>query len=307
MRIAVFGAGGVGGYLGARLQAAAEDVAYIARGRHLAALRDHGLTLRSAAGDLHLWPVTATDRPEAIGPVDYVLFTVKLFDLDSGARTIQPLIGPETTVITFQNGVDSVEVLGAAVGPERMMGGTTYIGAVIAEPGVIRHTGTLARFLIGEIDGRLSPRAAAFRDACVRAGIDMTLTDRIQAAIWEKFILLAANSGVTSLARLPVGRLRAHPASRALMGEAMAEVAAVARAKGVALPDDIAARQLALMDTLPAEMRSSMEQDLERGNRLELPWLSGAVVRLGEQFGVATPVHRVICGALGPHADGVPG
>lgn len=307
MRIAVLGAGGVGGYFGARLAAAGEEVAFLARGAHLRALRERGLRLESGLGDLHLLPVTASDDPAAIGPVDLVLFAVKLWDTGTAAAAARPLLGPETAVVTFQNGVESLEVLGRVLGPERVLGGATFIAAVIAEPGVIRHTGTMARLIFGAPDGTVPPAARALLAACRRAGIDAALSDRIVAAIWEKFIFLSAFSGITTLTRHPAGPIRSHPETRALLIDAMEETAAVARALGIAIADDIVARHTALFDGLPGETKSSMLQDLERGGRLELPWLSGAVVRLGARCGVATPIHRVVAAALLLHDRAVTG
>ncbi len=306
MRIAVLGAGAVGGYFGARLAAAGEDVAFIARGAHLAALRRDGLTVQSANGDVHVRPVTATDDPAQVGPVDLVLFAVKLWDTEASAAAARPMMGPETAIATFQNGVESIDTLGRVLGPQRVIGGSAFIAAVVAEPGVVRHTGTLARLVFGEPDGRRSGRVAALLGACRRAGIDGEASDRIVPAIWDKFIFLAALSGVTTLTRQPIGPIRGNPSSRALFVDAMAEVAALGRALGVAVRADIVDRHAALLDTLPADMQASMLHDLDRGRRLELPWLSGAVVRLGDHHGVPTPTHRLIAAALAPFQDGAP-
>lgn len=307
MRIAVLGAGGVGGYFGGRLAAAGEDVAFLARGAHLRALRERGLRIASARGDLDLRPVVATDDPAEIGPVDLVLFAVKLWDTETAAAAARPLLGPGTAVVTVQNGVESVETLGRALGPERVLGGTTYISVVIESPGVIRHTGSLARLIFGAPDGRPSPPAEALLAACRRAGIDAELSPRIVEAIWEKFIFLAAFSGITALTRRPIGEIRERPELRGLMVEAIGETAAVARAAGIAVPRDIVQRHTARFESMPPETKSSMLQDLERGGRLELPWLSGAVIRLGERYGVATPVHRLVAEALRLHVGGVTG
>lgn len=304
MRIAVMGTGGVGGYFGGRLAAAGEDVTFVARGAHLEAMRGGGLRIESALGDLLLQPVKATERPAEIGPVDVVLFTVKLWDTDAAARAIRPLVGPGTAVVTFQNGVDSAERLAAALGTAPVVGGVCHIAAAIAAPGVIRHTGTLARLTVGELRGGTSGRVAAFAKAARRAGIDITEADDIRRAIWEKFVFLAPFSGVTSLARLPIGPIRENGDSRRLFADAVAEAVAVAAAVGIALPEDRIAEVMQFTDGLPPQMKSSMLGDLERGARLELPWLSGTVARLGRQHGVPTPVHRVIHDALAPHAAG---
>lgn len=303
MRIAVMGAGGVGGYFGARLAAAGEDVAVVARGRHLDAIRSEGLTIASPAGDVTVHPAAEAD-PAAIGPVDAVLFAVKLWDTESAGAMLGPLMGPETAVFTFQNGVDSVPVLSRLVGPERTVGGVAYISAFIERPGLIRHVGTGAKLAFGEAAGGRSQRVAALSDALARARIEHEVTDAIDRAIWSKFVLLAAFSGLTALTRRPAAEIRANAETRALFEDAAAEVAAVAAAEGVALPDDVVTRTVGTLDRLPPEMKASMCHDLERGGRLELPWLSGTVVRLGRQHGVPTPVHRAINAALVLWQDG---
>jgi 2-dehydropantoate 2-reductase len=305
MRIAVMGSGGVGGYLGGRLAASGQDVTFIARGAHLAALRDQGLRIESAGlGDATVAPARATDDPPTVGPVDLVIFAVKLYDTESAARAARPLIGSGTGVVTLQNGVDSVAVLAAALGADHVIGGSAQIAAVIAAPGVIRHTGTMARFLFGELDGAQSERVAALSAALEAAGVDHQVSDDIARDIWAKMVFLATFAGVTALTRLPIGRVRADPDTRALYSDGLAEALAVARAKGSALPHDFVAKALARTDQLPAEMKSSMLEDLERGKRLELAWLSGAIVRMGRELGVPTPVHAFITTALKLHADG---
>ena len=304
MKFAVMGAGGVGGYLAARLGAAGQEVHVVARGAHLETMRSSGLKLLSERGDVHLNPVRATNDPAAVGPVDIVLFTVKMFDAEEAARAIAPMVGPQTAVLTFLNGVDSVDMLAAVHGRERVLGGTVYVFATIDAPGVIRHTGTLDRFLFGELDGTRTPRVERLGAAFAEAGIDGGPSDRILPEIWEKFVVLAANSGVTALTRSPVGPVRTHPLTRRLFIDAMREVEAVARAKGVAVAQDIVERQMAMFDRLPDGAKSSQQTDLERDRRLELPWLSGAVVRLGAEVGVPTPVHGFINSALILHAGG---
>ena len=303
MRIAIMGSGGVGGYVGGRLAASGQDVTFLARGAQLAALRSRGLRIESALGDVSV-AAPATDDPAAIGPVDLVLFAVKLYDTAQAAAATRPLIGPETGVVTLQNGVDSVAVLSAALGREHVVGGSAQIAAVIAAPGVIRHTGTMARFLFGELDGARSERVAALAAALAAAGVDHEVSTDIERDIWVKMVFLATFAGLTALIRLPIGRVRADPDTRALYQAGLAEALAVARAKGIALPDDLVARVLARTDQLPAEMKSSLLEDLERGKRLELAWLSGALVRMGLEHAVPTPTHAFITTALKLHADG---
>ena len=304
MRIAVMGTGGVGGYFGARLAQAGHEVAFVARGRQLQALRASGLRVESPLGDVHLRKVEVTDEPAEIGAVDLVLFTVKLWDTLEAAGAIKPLLGAETAVVSFQNGVVKDDILRDALGAEHVIGGVTYIAATIAEPGLIRHSGTLQKLVFGEYDGSLSPRVRQFRDACADSGIDAEISDRIEQTIWEKFVFLVGLSGTTSLARTPIGPIRSHPRSRAFLHDVMAEVVQVALAQGVPLPADYADERLAFADQVPASMTSSMYHDLERGNRLEVDWLSGDVVERGERLSVATPCNRAISDILSVHSEG---
>ncbi len=302
----VVGAGGVGGYFGGRLAAAGYDVALIARGAHLAAIRETGLRIESALGDAHIQPATATDDPATIGPVDVVLVAVKLWDTEAAVRAAAPLVGPETAVVSLQNGIDAADRLAAIVGAGHVFGGIGQIAAVIERPGVIRHTGTMATVIAGALDGRESPRAGALIAALGAAGVDARLSGDIERRIWEKFVFLVGLSALTSLTRRPIGPVRDDPGTRGLLAEIMTETWAVGRAKGVALDDDLVAKRLAFADTLPVEMTSSMAGDLARGNRLELDWLSGAVVRLGSELGVATPANAFVTAALTLAKDGTP-
>jgi 2-dehydropantoate 2-reductase len=304
MRIAVMGTGGVGGYFGARLAQAGEDVAFIARGRHLAAIRERGLVVRSANGDVHLPRPLVTDDPRSLGCADVVMFAVKLWDTEEAAEAARPLVADGGVVIPFQNGVDSVERIAAVLGADPVMGGVAHIAATIAEPGVIAHTGTMARLRFGAVLPAQQAAAQRFADACKAAGIDGDRVADARLELWKKFVFLASFSGCTAAARQPAGVLRADPDLRATMEAAVREACAVARARGVALPDDFAATQMAFLDGLPAQMRSSMQNDLAAGNRLEAPWLSGALARMARQCGVAAPVHATIYAALKPWCAG---
>ena len=304
MRIAVMGAGGVGGYFGARLGVAGHDVAFIARGRHLAAMRERGLTVKSALGDIGLPRPAVTDDPASLAPADVVLFAVKLWDTESAADAIRPLLANGGVVIPFQNGVESIERIGAVVGADRVLGGVAYIAATIGEPGVIVHTGTMARLRFGPVHATQRPVAEALHAACKSAGIEAELSADIRRALWEKFVFLAAFSGLTSVARQPMGILRGDPDLRAALEAAIGETWAVGRANGVALADDFAAQQMKFAEGLPAEMKSSMLNDLVAGNRLEAPWLCGAVARMGNAAGVATPVNATLFAALKPYCAG---
>ncbi len=294
MRIAIIGAGGVGGYFGAKLALGGHDVHFVARGKHLAAMRDGGLRVQSAAGDFAVASPQATDDASTIGAVDVVLVAVKLWDTEAAARSALPLLGPDTAVVSLQNSVRKDDVLAALLPPSALVGGVAYIGAQIAEPGVIRHVGSMAKLVFGEFDGQRTPRVEALLAACRGSGIDADIPGDIRRALWEKFVFLASLAGVTSAIRKPIGPIRENARTRALFLEAMREVAAVADAEGVTLAPDFAATRLAFADTLPPTMTSSMHGDLDHGYRLEVEWLSGDVVARGERLGVATPVHRVL-------------
>jgi 2-dehydropantoate 2-reductase len=304
MRIAIMGSGGVGGYLGGRLAASGQDVTFIARGAHLDAIREHGLRIESALGDVRVQPAKASDDPASVGPVDLVIFAVKLYDTEAAAEACRPLVNETTGVVTFQNGVDSPEVLTRILGREHVVGGVAQIASVIGEPGVIRHTGTMARFACGELDGRTSARVEALAAALRAAAVEHVVSDAIQRDIWAKMVFLATFAGLTALMRLPIGPIRADPDTRALYRDGLAEALAVARARGIALPEDFVAQTLARTDQLPAAMKSSMLEDLGRGKRLELAWLSGAIARMGAELGIPTPVHGLVTTALKLHAGG---
>ncbi len=304
MKFAIFGTGGVGGYFGAKLAKAGNEVHFIARGAHLDAIRKNGLKVLSGGGDMLIRPAEATADPAAIGPVDCVLIGVKLWDLEATARACKPLVAGGGYVVPLQNGIDALQRCAAELGAGKVAGGIAYIAAVIAEPGVIRHGGAMARLAFGEVDGQSSPRMQALLAACKAAGIDAEIPADIRVAQWRKFVFLASISGWTSLARQPIGALAKDPDLRAGLKRAIAEAVSVARAAGVALPGDATDATLATIDRLPGDMKTSMQQDLERGNRLELPWLSGAVSRMGRELKVSTPMHDAIYAALKPYMDG---
>jgi len=307
MRIAVVGAGGVGGGFGAALAKAGADVTFIARGAHLAAMKREGLKVGGGRGETHLVPTHATDNPAEIGPVDIVLFCVKLWDVESAGQLIKPLIGPGTAVIPLQNGIDAAERLIPILGREAVMGGVAQISASITAPGVILQVGTFMRMIFGEFDGKISKRAQDFLALCLKAGFEATLSEQILTELWMKFILLAANASITAATRLPLGRLRDDPDLRAIFLAAWQEAIAVGRARGVALPADAIEKLLGFIGHAPPAMKASMALDLERGNRLELPWLGGKVVELGRELGVPTPTHSVLYAMLKPYIMGRPG
>jgi 2-dehydropantoate 2-reductase len=307
MRIAVVGAGGVGGGFGAALAKAGADVTFIARGAHLAAMKSAGLKVTSPRGDTHLVPTRATDDPAEIGKVDIVLFCVKLWDVESAGARIKPLIGPGTAVIPLQNGIDAAERLIPILGPSAVMGGVAQISASITAPGVIQQVGTFMRMIFGELDGKISKRGEDFLALCLKAGFDATLSEQILTELWMKFILLASNAGIMALARQPIGKLRDDPDLRPIFLAAWQEVIDVGRARGVTLPADALDKILDFTSHVPPNMKASMALDLDRGNRLELPWLGGKVAELGRQLGIPTPTHSLMYAMLKPYVMGAAG
>lgn len=304
MRIIIMGAGGVGGYFGAKLAKSGCEVGFVARGAHLAAMRQNGLRVESQLGDVQLREVRASDDPAAFGTPDYVFVCVKLWDTEAAMRSLAKAIGPQTAVLSFQNGVQKDDLLRKLLGEKAVMGGVAYIGTAIARPGVIRHTGTIQRLVFGEFDGTRSERSAALLQACIGAGIDAELCPDVRRAIWEKFVFIVGLSALTSATRRTIGPVRGNPRTRALLLEIMKETVAVGRAHGVNLPEDFAEKRLPFVDGLPAEMTSSMHHDLEAGRRLELDWLSGGVAELGEAVNVPTPMNRAVSAILALYADG---
>jgi 2-dehydropantoate 2-reductase len=306
MRIAVVGAGGVGGGFGAALAKAGADVTFIARGAHLAAMKGAGLKVESPRGDTHLVPTQATDDPATVGKVDFVLFCVKLWDVESAGAHIKPLVGASTAVIPLQNGIDAADRLIPILGREAVMGGVAQISASIVQPGVIRQVGTFMRMIFGELDGTTSQRGKDFLAMCRKAGFDATLSDQILTELWMKFALLATNASMTAVTRQPIGKLRDDPDVRAIFLSAIQEVIEVGRARNIALPADALSKVLDFIGHAPPAMKASMALDLERGNRLELPWLSGKVVDIGRELGISTPTHSMLYALLKPYAMGTP-
>jgi len=303
MRIAAMGAGGVGGYFGARLQQAGHEVTFFARGRHLQALQKDGLTVESAHGNARL-KVRVFEDPREAEPVEVVLFAVKLWDTESAAERLRPVVGKDTVVIPFQNGVESTERVGRILGKEKVLGGSAYIGTRIKAPGVIEHSGQMARLQFGPVMPAQRAAAQAFLEACKGAGIQAEIPDDIVKASWEKFVFLVGLSSATAVSRAPVGVVRADPDLRWLFEQAMHETWRVGRARGVALADDYVESRMKFADGLHADMKASLLHDLENGGRLEAPWLCGAVVRMAREAGFDAPVNRSVYAALKPYIEG---
>ena len=304
MRIAIMGSGGVGGYFGARLVQGGADVHFIARGAHLAAMREHGLAIEGGPQPIHLPKVSVSDEAKTIGPVDVVMFCVKLWDTEIAARQVLPLMQSETAVISFQNGVQKDDMLRPIVGEKALVGGVAYVGTAIGRPGVIVQTGSVERLVFGEYDGRRSARVDAFYAACRRGGINVEISEDILRSIWEKYVSLVAMSGATTSTRRTIGPIRSNPLTRQFLLDLAREVVAVGRAHGVKLPEDYAEQRMPFVDAWPPEMTTSMHHDLQQAKPLELRWLSGGVVDLGAAVGVPTPMNRAVRDILTLHADG---
>jgi 2-dehydropantoate 2-reductase len=306
MRVAVMGSGGLGGYFGALLARGGADVRFVARGAHLEAMQRDGLRIEGGPDQFQLVHVRATDDPGEIGPVDLVMVCVKLWDTEAALQQLRPLVGPDTALVSFQNGVLKDSMLRAAYDESQILGGVAYVATTVSEPGVIRRTGPLQRLIVGEFDGRQTARVEAFHTAALAGGIDAEVSDDIRRAIWEKFVFLVGLSATTTTMRVPIGPIRENPQSRALLLDLMQEVVAVGRAHGVPLREDYAEQRLEFADGVSADMTSSMHHDLERGNRLEVRWLSGGVVELGREVGVETPLNRAVADILSVHTNGGP-
>ena len=303
MRIAVVGAGGVGGYFGAKLARAGASVVVLARGAHLDAIRRGGLRVRSAVDGDFTAKVEAVDSFAGQPPVDMALFCVKSFDTHTAAETLRPVLGPDTGVVSLQNGVDNEAVIDEVLGPGRALGGAAFVFSTIESPGVIAHT-LLGRIVFGELDGRVSARATQLRDALARAGVPVELTTGVQRVLWEKYLLISAQAGTTALTRTPIGIIRDTPETWRLYRRIVEELATVARAAGVALPADVVENIMTGAAKLAPTAYSSLHHDLVHGRRLELEALHGHAVRLGERLGVATPTVFAVYAALKPHAAG---
>lgn len=302
MKVAVFGAGGVGGYLGGRLAQVGADVHLIARGEHLAALGSDGLRVESVAGDFEI-DLPASDDPAEVGPCDYVLFTVKSYDTEAAADDLEPLLDEGTAVISFQNGPENEDLLAGRIGREHVMGGVANIFSTIGDPGVIEHTGGPAEFVFGELDGSRSERAERFLEYCKRAtGVNPKLSTAIDVDIWRKVAFICAQSGTTAAVRLPLGEIRSAPESWATYRRIVEEACAVARAEGVELPDGTVDELVAFAEGLGEDSHSSLHYDMTHGKRMELQGLHGAVLRRADEHGIDAPTIRTVYGILEPWA-----
>jgi 2-dehydropantoate 2-reductase len=300
------GTGGTGGYFGGLLARAGEEVTFIARGDHLEEIRKNGLAIKSVlAGDFSI-PANATDNTHEIGPVDLVLFCVKAYDNAAAADQIRPLMGPETVVLSVQNGIDNEQQIGEVIGPEHIVGCVSYVSSIIESPGVIAQTGGPGKIIFGEMQGGTSHRTETLQSTLQNAGITAELHADIQAVLWQKFIGICGVNGITALTRLPLGEILACEETRNLMRGTMEEVEAVARASGAALPEGCVDQSMDLFSSVEPAVRGSMYYDLAAGRRLELDVINGTIVRLGSAQGIPTPINFAIYAALKPYLDGAP-
>lgn len=303
MRIAVVGAGGVGGYFGAKLARAGESVVVLARGAHLDAIRREGLRVRSTVDGEFTAKVEAVESFAGQPAVDMVLFCVKSFDTRVAAQALPQVLGPDTGVVSLQNGVDNEEILDEVLGAGRALGGAAFVFSTIAAPGVIAHT-LLGRIVFGELDGRVSERATRLRDALARAAVPVELSTDVRRVLWEKYLLISAQAGTTAVARVPIGVIRETPETWRMYRRIVEELAALASAAGVTLADDVVDTIMKGAGALAPTAFSSLHHDLMNGRRLELEALHGHAVRLGERLGVPMPTVFAVYAALKPHAAG---
>ncbi len=305
MKIAVMGAGGIGCYLGGKLAQSGNEVALICRGAHLEAIRANGLTMRGAQGDVVVRNINATADPASIGAVDVILQCVKLYDVASTSRQMLPMVGPDTLVVPVQNGVTAHEEIGAVIGGEHVVGGLVFLSSFVIAPGVVERKSPVDKLIFGEIDGTLSARVRAFRDAGVAAGYAAIASENILAESWSKFVMLAGTGAVSCLSRQPVGKVCEDDGLRAMMEQGMREAVAVAAAKGIKLAADVVEKSVAFNRSVKYGTRISMLEDLEAGKPLELDWASGYLVREGRRLNVPVPLHEMAYVCLKPAAAGV--
>jgi 2-dehydropantoate 2-reductase len=300
MKILIMGTGGVGGYYGALLAQQGHDVTFIARGAHLDAIRKEGLKIKSVHGDLTVLPASATDDPGEVGEVELVLFCVKTYSTDEAAQAIRPTVGPQTIVMSLQNGIDAAERIGSAIGMEQILGGTTWLSSSVEAPGLIRQVSQFRRIAFGELQGGLSERMESISEAFKNTGVTVETSEDIRKVLWTKLVFITAVSSLGSLTRLPLGDYRSIPQARSLLAQIMKEVEAVARAQHVSPDADVAEKWLEFIDTSSAQIKPSMQLDIEAGHKTELESMIGVVSRKGREAGVPTPAVDFVYASLLP-------
>ena len=304
MNIVVMGTGGVGGYFGARLANAGHNVSFIARGRHLEAIKKNGLKIISETGDILIHPTKVSDNPSDFEIADIILFCVKAFDTESSAKLIKPIVGPNTAVIPFLNGLGHIDIMKDILGNNNVIGGVAAISALIEEPGVIRHNSTMQMLKFGEFDDNKTERVLAFKSVCENSGINNLIPDNINTDMWQKIVMICTLAGANCLTRLPLGPCRTNPATRRLMKNLAEEVVAVAKAENISLPDNQVEMTMKQLDSLPEGMKASTLPALEKGEKLEASALNGAIDKLGTKHKINTFMHKAVYAALAPHENG---
>lgn len=300
MKILIMGTGGVGGYYGGLLAQQGNEVTFISRGAHLYAIRHEGLKVKSVHGDFHVFPANATEDPAKVEPVDLVLFCVKTYSTDESTEAIRPVVGPETVVLSLQNGVDAAERIGKIVGDAHVIGGATWLSSAVEAPGVIRQISEFRRIVFGELVGGRSERIQSIFEVLNSTGIDVEISENIQKILWTKFVFISAASAFGSLTRLPMGEYRSIPETRRLITGIMQEVEALARAQGI-LPDpEVVQKSLEFMDNSAPHIKPSMQLDVESGHRTELESMIGVIGRKGRELGIPTPVADFVYASLLP-------
>ena len=300
MKVAIMATGGVGGYYGGLLAQTGQDVTFIARGAHLQAIREKGLHIKSVHGDFQIVPAKATDNPSEVGPVDVILFATKTHQTDEAAKLIKPMVGRDTVILSLQNGIDAADRIGAVAGREHMLGGVTWLSAAIEAPGVIGQYSQFRRIVLGEFNGRTTPRLNMVYSTLQSTGATVEVSDNILKVLWTKFVFIAPVMAMGSLTRVTFGEYRSVPEARAVLTEAISEVAAVAQARGVTLDADVVEKTLAFIDSSAPGIKPSMQRDVESGKPSELESMIGVVVRMGAQHNVSTPVMQFAYAMLKP-------
>jgi 2-dehydropantoate 2-reductase len=300
VKILIMGTGGVGGYYGGLLAQQGRDVTFVARGEHLRAIQNEGLKVKSVHGDFIVSPAQATDNPATAGVVDLVLFCVKTYNTEEAAQAMRPAVGPQTTVMSLQNGIDAAERIGKVIGEEHVVGGVTWLSAAVEAPGLIKQISQFRRIVFGELAGGTSERIQSIYEVLKNTGATVEISENIQKVLWTKLVFITAVSSVGSLTRLPMGEYRSVPETRALLTSIMQEVEGVARARGVDLDADVVQKWLEFIDNAAPGIKPSMQLDVETGHRTELESMIGVVGRKGREVGVATPITDFVCASLLP-------
>ncbi len=298
------GSGGVGGYFGAKLANAGHNVCFIARGKHLEAIKSKGLKIISETGDMLIHPAQVSDNPADFKIADIILFCVKAFDTEQSAKLIKPLVGSKTAVIPFLNGIGHIEIMRDILGENNVIGGVAAISALIEEPGIIRHNSTMQMLKFGEFNNEKTDRILEFQSACNEAGINNAIPENIDTDMWQKIVMICTLAGANCLTRLPLGDCRANPVTRILMKNLAEEVVAVAKAENIFLPDNQVEITMKQLDSLPDSMKASTLPALEKGEKLEASALNGAIDKLGAKHNINTYMHKAVYAALAPHENG---